>query len=225
MDSGLVFTFIDIFVNLDKYLVDIISNYGTWVYLIIFVVIFCETGLVVTPFLPGDSLIFILGALAAGGEINIVAIGTTLMSAAVLGNVVNYQIGSYIGPRIFTGTKIRFLNESHLLRTHAFYEKHGGKTIVMARFLPIIRTFAPFVAGIGGMHKGKFLIYNFAGSVSWVTLFLWGGWAFGNIPIVERNLSLVVFGIIFVTCLPALIGLLKEKFKKPPQPECTKAEG
>ncbi len=225
MDSTLAFTFIDIFVNLDEYLVNIISQYGSWAYLIIFLVIFCETGLVITPFLPGDSLIFILGALAAGGEINLAVIGATLMTAAVLGNVINYRIGSYIGPKVFSGTKIRFLNENHLHRTQDFYKKHGGKTIVMARFLPIIRTFAPFVAGIGGMHKGKFLIYNLVGSVSWVALFLWGGWAFGNIPVVERNLSLVVLGIIIVTCLPALIGFLKERLKKRPQPECSKAEG
>jgi len=212
---------VDILINLDQYLVAIITNYGTWAYLILFLVIFCETGLVVTPFLPGDSLLFLLGALAASGDINLLAIAAILMFAAVAGNMVNYQIGYYIGPRVFRGDKIRFLN---LMRTHDFYERHGGKTIVIARFLPIIRTFAPFVAGIGRMDRTRFFLFNLLGSVSWVSMFLWGGWAFGNIPVVERNLSLIVLGIISITLLPAFVAFLKQKLGPRPQKRGCKAE-
>lgn len=211
MDVGIAVNLVDIFINLDQHLVAIIANYGIWIYLILFLVIFCETGLVVTPFLPGDSLLFIVGALAASGEINMLAMAASLMIAAVLGNMVNYQIGHYIGPRVFSGTKIRFLNQEHLMRTHDFYEKHGGKTIVIARFLPIIRTFAPFVAGIGRMNYLRFFAFNMVGSVAWVSLFLWAGWTFGNIPVVERNLSLIVLGIIAITLLPAFITFLKQR--------------
>jgi len=224
MDPGFVLNLVDIFINLDQHLVEIISTYGTWVYLILFLVIFCETGLVVTPFLPGDSLIFVLGALAAKGDINLPAIAAVLMSAAVLGNTVNYHIGYYLGPRVFSGAKIRFLNQEHLTRTHDFYEKHGGKTIILARFLPIIRTFAPFVAGIGQMNQTRFFIFNLVGSVSWVALFLWGGWAFGNIPFVERNLSLIVLGIIAVTLIPALLGFLQQKTRPKNRRQGCKAE-
>ncbi|HRY13457.1 MAG TPA: DedA family protein [Syntrophomonadaceae bacterium] len=215
---------VDILINLDQYLVAIITNYGTWAYLILFLVIFCETGLVVTPFLPGDSLLFLLGALAASGDINLLAIAAILMFAAVAGNMVNYQIGYYIGPRVFRGDKIRFLNQEHLMRTHDFYERHGGKTIVIARFLPIIRTFAPFVAGIGRMDRTRFFLFNLLGSVSWVSMFLWGGWAFGNIPVVERNLSLIVLGIISITLLPAFVAFLKQKLGPRPQKRGCKAE-
>ncbi|MFA7078633.1 MAG: VTT domain-containing protein, partial [Syntrophomonas sp.] len=146
MDLSISFTLLDILINLDKYLNLIFNNYGTWAFLILFLVIFCETGLVVTPFLPGDSLIFVLGALAASGEINLLVIVSVLMSAAILGNIVNYQIGRFLGPKVFSGKKIRFFKREYLVRTHEFYEKHGGKTIIIARFIPIIRTFAPFVA-------------------------------------------------------------------------------
>lgn len=213
----LVLNLVDIFINLDQHLVQIISSYGTWAYLILFLVVFCETGLVVTPFLPGDSLLFILGALGANGAINLTAMAAALMVAAILGNMVNYQIGYYMGPRVFRGNKIRFLNQEHLMQTHDFYERHGGKTIVIARFLPIIRTFAPFVAGIGRMNRARFTFFNVIGSISWVALFLWGGWAFGNIPVVERNLSLVVLGIIGITFLPALATFLKQKFHPRPK--------
>ncbi|MDD4171190.1 MAG: DedA family protein [Syntrophomonas sp.] len=211
MDLSISFTLLDILINLDKYLNLIFNNYGTWAYLILFLVIFCETGLVVTPFLPGDSLIFVLGALAASGEINLLVIVSILMSAAILGNIVNYQIGRFLGPKVFSGKKIRFLKTEYLVRTHEFYEKHGGKTIIIARFIPIIRTFAPFVAGIGHMSYPRFLFFNIIGCVGWVALFLAGGYAFGNIPAVQRNFTLVVFGIIFISLLPAIIAFLRER--------------
>lgn len=202
---------VDIFLNLDHYLNQIINDYGGWTYLILFLVIFCETGLVVTPFLPGDSLIFMLGALAASGEIDLLAIGTLLVLAAIVGNVVNYYVGRWVGPKVFSSEEVRFFNKEHLLRTHAFYEKHGGKTIFLARFVPIIRTFAPFVAGIGGMTFTRFQFYNISSSAAWVLLFLAGGYSFGNIPVVERNFTLVVLGIIFVSLLPAIFAFLKQK--------------
>lgn len=202
---------VDIFLNLDHYLNQIINDYGGWTYLILFLVIFCETGLVVTPFLPGDSLIFMLGALAASGEIDLLAIGTLLVLAAIVGNVVNYYVGRWVGPKVFSSEEVRFFNKEHLLRTHAFYEKHGGKTIFLARFVPIIRTFAPFVAGIGGMTFTRFQFYNISSSAAWVLLFLAGGYSFGNIPVVERNFTLVVLGIIFVSLIPAIFAFLKQK--------------
>lgn len=214
MDANISIALLDFVINLDQHLLELINNYGTGAYFILFMVIFCETGLVVTPFLPGDSLIFVLGALAASGEINLPAIAILLMSAAILGNVVNYQIGRYIGPKIFERENVRFLKKEYLVRTHNFYEKHGGKTIVIARFIPIIRTFAPFVAGIGQMSYPRFLIYNICGSVGWVALFLFGGYSFGNIPFVEKNFTLVIFGIIFISLLPAIIGFLRERKQK-----------
>jgi membrane-associated protein len=214
MDANIFFTLFDILINLDKYLTQIIQNYGMWAYLILFLVVFCETGLVVTPFLPGDSLIFVLGALAASGEINLYAIACILISAAILGNVVNYQIGRFLGPKVFEKEKIRFLKREYLLRTHEFYEKHGGKTIIIARFIPIIRTFAPFVAGIGQMRYGSFLVYNISGSLAWVILFLLGGYSFGNIPLVERNFTLVIFGIIFISLCPGIVTFFRHKRQK-----------
>ncbi len=214
MDSNIAFTLLNILINIDKYLVDIINNYGLWSYLILFLVIFCETGLVVTPFLPGDSLIFVLGALAASGDIHLVTIAIILMSAAILGNMVNYQIGRFLGPKVFQQEKIRFLKKEYLVRTHDFYEKHGGKAIILARFIPIIRTFAPFVAGIGQMSYPPFIFYNIVGSVSWVLLFLGGGYFFGNIPVVEKNFTLVVLGIIFISLLPAVISFLNQRKQK-----------
>jgi membrane-associated protein len=170
MEPGLTFSLWDILIHLDRYLNFIINTYGLLSFLILFLVIFAETGLVVTPFLPGDSLIFVLGALAANGEINLLAIALVLMTAAIVGNVVNYQIGRLVGPKVFSGHKIRFLKTEYLERTHRFYEKHGGKTIIIARFIPIIRTFAPFVAGIGLMSYSRFLSFNIIGSVAWVML-------------------------------------------------------
>jgi len=204
---------IDLFLHLDKYLSTVIQNYGTWTYFLLFLVIFMETGFVVTPFLPGDSLLFAAGTFASpalGSPLNIWVLWALLCVAAVTGDTVNYWIGHFIGPRAFSG-EIRFLKKQYLDRTHAFYERHGGKTIVLARFVPIIRTFAPFVAGVGEMSYAKFFSYNVIGGIVWVTLFTWGGYFFGTLPFVQNNFSLVVLAIIFLSVLPAVIEVIKER--------------
>lgn len=206
--------FVDVFLHLDKHLSDIILQYGFWTYVILFFVIFCETGLVVTPFLPGDSLIFASGTFAALGSFDLAALFFVLGVAAILGDTVNYWIGNKIGPKIFQQEKIRFLKKEHLERTHQFYEKHGGKTIIIARFIPIIRTFAPFVAGIGTMSYGKFISYNFIGGILWVSLFLLAGYFFGNIPFVKNNFSFVIIAIIIISVLPGVIEYLRQKSAK-----------
>ena len=210
MDSSILLL-IDFIMNIDKYLNEMINNYGIWSYLIIFLIVFCETGLVVTPFLPGDSLVFLLGALAASGDINLFAIIIVLTGAAILGNMANYQIGYFIGPRVFTGSKIPFLKQEYLIRTHNFFDKYGAQTIIIARFMPIIRTVAPFVAGIGRMSYPRFFLYNSVGCVAWVGLFIAGGYGFGNIPIVQRNFTLVIFAIILISLLPPFITILREE--------------
>jgi membrane-associated protein len=202
--------FIDIFLHLDEHLNDIFMQYGTWTYAILFLIIFCETGLVVTPFLPGDSLLFAVGALAAGGGLDIGVLFALLSVAAILGDTVNYWIGNYIGPRAFSGN-VRFLKKEYLERTHRFYEKHGGKTIIFARFMPIIRTFAPFVAGVGSMTYGRFFTYNIVGGIVWVAGFLFAGYFFGNIPAVKHNFTLVILGIIAVSIIPPIIEVLKHR--------------
>lgn len=214
MDTGLSLNIIDIIVHLDTYLSYIINNYGLEAYLIIFLIVFCETGLVVTPFLPGDSMIFVLGALGASGEINLLAIASALILAAVLGNMLNYQIGRWVGPKVFERESGRFFKKEYLLRTHAFFEKHGGKTIVIARFIPIIRTFAPFVAGIGEMAYTRFTVYNLVGSVSWVLVCLLAGYSFGNIPVVEENFTLIIVAIIVISLIPALILSWRQRKEK-----------
>jgi membrane-associated protein len=206
----LILNLVDLFLHLDKYLEEIIKNYGTLTYLILFVVIFIETGLVATPFLPGDSLLFAAGAFAGLGSLNIFVLYGLLSLAAILGDTANYWIGHYIGPRAFSGN-IRFLKKEYLDRTHAFYEKHGGKTIILARFIPIIRTFAPFVAGIGAMSYGRFITYNIVGGLLWVASFLSLGYFFGNLPVVEKNFSLVIIAIILISVMPAVIEFIKEK--------------
>ena len=188
----------------------IIENYGFWTYLILFTIIFCETGLVVTPFLPGDSLLFAAGAFAALGSLDIKLLLILLIVAAIVGDTVNYWIGHYIGPRAFSGN-IRFLKKEYLDRTHAFYEKHGGKTIILARFIPIIRTFAPFVAGVGTMSYGHFIAYNIIGAIVWVTLFSLAGYFFGNIPTVKQNFTLVILAIIVISVLPMVTEFLKAR--------------
>ncbi len=203
-------TFIDLFIHLDEHLSTIITNFGPWTYLILFGIIFAETGFVVTPFLPGDSLLFAAGAFAAKGVINVYWIIILLLIAAIVGDSVNYAIGNYIGPRVFT-EKMRFLKKEHLDKTHAFYEKHGGKTIILARFIPIIRTFAPFVAGVGSMTYSKFIIYNVVGALIWVPLFTFGGYFFGNLPFVEKNFEWVILIIIFLSIVPAIYEFLKER--------------
>jgi membrane-associated protein len=206
-------TFIDFFIHLDRHLAEMIQNFGGWTYFIIFMIIFCETGLVVTPILPGDSLLFGLGTFAAIGALEIEWLLILLSIAAVAGNIVNYAIGYYVGPKIFQKENVRFLNKAYLDRTHQFYEKHGGKTIVIARFLPIIRTFAPFVAGIGKMTYSRFFLYNVLGSISWVAIFVLGGYYFGNLPVVKNNFTLVVFAIIIISMLPVVIEYFRHHFR------------
>jgi membrane-associated protein len=202
---------IDLFLHLDEHLREIIPQYGMLTYLLLFAIIFMETGLVVTPFLPGDSLLFAAGALAAiDGGLNIFTLCILLMVAAIAGDTANYWIGHYIGPRAFSGN-IRFLKKEYLDRTHAFYEKHGGKTIILARFVPIIRTFAPFVAGVGAMTYAHFITYNVVGGVIWVLLFTLFGYFFGNLPFVQDNFSFVVIVIILISVLPAVYEFWKER--------------
>ncbi len=199
--------------HLDKQLDGLIVAYGGWTYLILFVVIFCETGLVVTPFLPGDSLLFAAGLLAArdtAGHLNIAVLLVLLSAAAIAGDTVNYWIGAAIGPRAFSG-EIRFLKKEHLQRTHRFYEKYGGKTIILARFVPIIRTFAPFVAGIGAMNYGRFIVYNVIGGVAWVALLLMLGYWPGRLPWVQEHFGFVELAIIFISVLPMVIELARAR--------------
>jgi membrane-associated protein len=209
----LITYFIDLLLHLDKHLNTVIQNYGIWTYLLLFVIIFLETGLVVTPFLPGDSLLFAAGAFAAVGSLNVGWLFLLLWAAAVLGDTVNYWIGHAIGPRAFHGNH-RFFKKEHLERTHRFYEKHGGKTIVLARFIPIIRTFAPFVAGIGQMTYARFIYYNIFGGLLWTALFIFGGYYFGNLPVVKHNFTLVILVIIFISLLPPLIEFIQSQRKK-----------
>jgi len=209
---NLILYLIDLILHLDKYLGQIIQSYGTWTYLIMFFVIFMETGFVVTPFLPGDSLIFAAGAFAGLRYLNVGILFVVLAVAAIAGDTTNYWIGHLIGPRAFSGN-IRFLKKEYLDRTHAFYEKHGGKTIIIARFIPIIRTFAPFVAGVGAMTYPKFIAYNVIGGLAWVALFTFGGYFFGNLPIVQENFTFVILAIIFISVLPAIIELIKGRLQ------------
>lgn len=205
---------IDFVLHMDRYLGQIVTDTGLWTYVILFVVIFIETGLVVTPFLPGDSILFAAGALiAAQGVLDIKVLYILMVIAAIAGDTANYWIGHYIGPRVFH-EKSRFLKKEYLDRTHAFYEKHGGKTILLARFIPIIRTFAPFVAGVGEMSYGHFLSYNAVGGIIWPALFLFGGYYFGNIPFIKEHFSLVVIAIVLISLVPAVVEVLKNK-KKP----------
>lgn len=205
MDS--VYQLVEFILHFDKYLNATIEQYGTWTYAILFLIVFCETGLVVTPILPGDSLLFAAGAMAASGSLDPHVLAILLTVAAVLGDAVNYSIGYFLGPKVFSQASGWLLNRKYLERTREFYDRHGGKTIVIARFMPIIRTFAPFVAGIGKMEYWKFALYNVSGGIFWVALFIYGGYLFGNVPLVKENFSLVILGIIFVSILPGVIEL------------------
>lgn len=205
--------FIDIVLHLDKHLAILVQQYGLWIYGILFFIIFAETGFVIFPFLPGDSLLFVAGALAAIGEggMNIWTLVGVLLAAAVLGNMVNYQIGRLLGPKVFHWENSRFFNKAALQKTHAFYELHGGKTLVISRFLPLFRTFAPFVAGIGAMSYAKFSLFNLLGAASWVLSLCFAGYWLGNMPWVKQNLSLLILGIIALSLLPVAIGYLTHK--------------
>ena len=194
--------FLTFFLHLDKHLLAFVTDYGTWTYLFLFIIIFCETGLVVTPFLPGDSLLFVTGTLTATGALKLEFALGLLSIAAILGDTVNYWIGHFIAPKIFHDKYQRFLKPEYLEKTHKFFEKYGAKTIILARFLPIIRTFAPFMAGVGKMSYPKFLLYNIVGALLWISLFVLAGFFFGNIPFVKKNFTLVIFGIIFISLLP-----------------------
>jgi membrane-associated protein len=222
---------IDIFLHLDRYLDKVLQLFGGWTYFVLFLVVFCETGLVVTPFLPGDSLLFATGAFAARGSFTLdgafsnggsaFALFGLIAAAAVLGDTVNYWIGRKVGPRIFTRTDVRFLNRKHLDRTHAFYERHGGKTIIIARFVPIIRTFAPFVAGIGQMSYWRFISYNVVGGVAWVAIGIGAGFFFGNLEFVQKRFTLVIIAIVIVSVMPAVVEYLRERSRSrsaPPAP-------
>ena len=205
--------FIDIVLHLDKHLAMLVQQYGLWIYGILFVIVFAETGFVVTPFLPGDSLLFVAGALAAIGEggMNIATLIGVLGAAAVLGNMVNYQIGRYLGPKVFHWENSRFFNKTALEKTHAFYEKHGGKTLVISRFLPLFRTFAPFVAGIGAMSYARFTIFNLIGGLGWVVSLCLAGFWFGNMPWIRQNLSLVIVAIIVISLVPVVVGYVRHR--------------
>lgn len=205
--------FIDIVLHLDKHLALLVQQYGLWIYGILFCIVFAETGFVVAPFLPGDSLLFVAGALAALGEggMDIAVLIGILTAAAALGNTLNYQIGRFLGPKVFHWENSRFFNKDALVKTHAFYEKHGGKTLVISRFLPLFRTFAPFVAGIGSMSYARFMLFNLIGAVAWVVSLCLAGYWLGNFPWVKANLSVIIVGIIVVSLLPVGIGYLKSK--------------
>ncbi len=199
---------VDLFLHLDEHLASVINQYGGWTYGILFVVIFMETGFVVTPFLPGDSLLFAAGTFAAIGSLNVWVLAGLLMFAAVLGDTVNYSIGHYLGDRAYN---IRWIKKEYLDKTHAFFEKHGGKTIFLARFVPIVRTFAPFVAGVGRMSYTYFITYNFVGGITWVALFTFAGFFFGNIPFIKRNFEFVIIAIILISLLPMVIEWWKAR--------------
>jgi len=207
---------IDIFLHLDKHLTQFVATYGGWVYALLFLIVFAETGLVVTPFLPGDSLLFAAGALAAAGGLNVWAVIALLSIAAVLGDAVNYAAGRFVGPRVFNATDRssglhRLLNRDHLQRTHAFFEKYGGKAVVLGRFVPIVRTFVPFVAGAGAMTYARFAVYNVVGGLIWVGICTLAGYAFGTVPIVKNNFSLFALGIVFVSVIPIGIEMIRHR--------------
>lgn len=210
---GLAHIFIDFVLHLDRHLVELLEQFGPWIYAILFLIIFAETGLVVTPFLPGDSLLFAVGALAAvdtSGTLNAPVASAVLGAAAILGNTVNYSIGRAVGPRAFTG-RVRLLKVEYLRQTEAFFERYGGMTIVVSRYMPIVRTFAPFVAGIGRMAYARFQAYNVVGGLSWVLLFIWGGYLFGNIPLIKNNFGIVTIAIVIISIMPGIIAMIRRK--------------
>lgn len=204
---------IDFILHVDRHLVEFVAANGAWIYALLFFIIFVETGLVVMPLLPGDSLLFAAGAIAATGSMDPYLLTGLLFTAAVLGDTVNYQVGHYIGPKVFD-IKSRWINRDYLLKTQAFFEKHGGKTVIIARFMPFARTFAPFVAGVGAMRYPRFLMYNVIGAALWVSLFVTAGYFFGNQPVVQQNFKLVILGIIVVSVLPAVFEYLRHRLQQ-----------
>ncbi len=206
--------FIDFFLHAERHLEWFIQNYGIWIYALLFAIIFCETGLIVTPFLPGDSLLFAVGALAGREMLDVKIIAPLLLVAGILGDTLNYSIGKWMGPKVFHYESSRFFNKSHLMKAHAFYEKYGGRAIILARFVPIVRTFAPFVAGVGEMNYLKFVIYNITGALLWVGLFLGAGYYFGGLPVVQKNMKVVILGIIVVSVLPIVWEVAKSWLEK-----------
>lgn len=209
----LFWVFMDFLLHIDVHLKELVTNYGFWVYLMLFLIVFCETGLVVTPFLPGDSLLFAGGALAGAGLLHYGYLVVVLLAAAIIGDAVNFRIGKYLGPPIFQRDH-KLLKRKHLEQAHAFYEKHGGKAIILARFIPIIRTFAPFVAGVANMHQGRFLLFNVTGALIWVFSLVSAGYFLGNLPFVQKNFSMLVYGIILVSVLPVVVEWAKYQFGK-----------
>ena len=205
---------IDFILHIDQHLIELTQTYGLWIYAILFLIVFCETGLVVTPFLPGDSLLFAAGAVAALGGMNVHIAAALLLAAAVIGDAANFAIGKYFGEKLFAKPDSRVFKREYLDKTHAFYEKYGGKTIILARFVPIVRTFAPFVAGMGNMHYGRFIRYNIIGALVWVGLLTYAGYFFGELPAVKNNFGLVVIGIIAVSVLPMAVEIAKAKWEK-----------
>ncbi len=210
----LVHLFVDYFLHLDHHLNDVIQMYGILTYALLFLIVFCETGLVVTPILPGDSLLFAAGTFAAVGSLRVDTLFLLLSIAAVGGDTVNYWIGHAVGPAVFNAQRVRFMKKEYLDRTHEFYERHGGKTIIIARFIPIIRTFAPFVAGVGSMTYLRFISYNVIGGVAWIALFVLGGYFFGNIPLVRENFSLVILAIIIISVMPGVVEFARHRARK-----------
>jgi membrane-associated protein len=206
--------FLDLVIHLDRHLAEIARHYGGWIYGVIFVVIFCETGLVVTPFLPGDSLLFVAGALWAASDMSPHPLAITIVLAAFCGDNVNYFIGRSVGPRVFHGTHSRFLNQRVLERTRAFYERHGGKTVIMARFIPLVRTFAPFVAGVGRMQYSRYILYSITASLLWVGLLVYAGYYFGNVPVVKNHFSIVVLVIIAASMTPVVVQFVRARLRR-----------
>lgn len=207
----LLLQFVDLFLHLDRHISYVLQTFGVWTYLIVFLIVFCETGLVVTPILPGDSLLFGLGTFAARGDLDVTWLLLSLAVAAIGGDTVNYAIGQYVGPKVFTRKDSRFFKREYLDRTHRFYEKYGGVTIIAARFMPIIRTFAPFVAGIGSMSYLRFLSYNVIGGIAWIFIFVMGGYFFGNLEFVKRNFTLVIIAIIIISVMPGIVEYFRNR--------------
>jgi len=209
----LLATLMDVLIHLDRHLLELVANYGAWVYGILFLIVFCETGLVVTPFLPGDSLLFVAGTIAGGGALNAHLLVALLIAAAIAGDSLNYAIGHFLGPRVFRYEDSWFFKKAYIEKTHSYFERYGGRTIIIARFVPIVRTYAPFVAGIGRMDYRRFLFFNVSGAVVWVVSLIYAGYFFGNIPVVKNNLTAVIFGIILLSISPGIIEFARHKLR------------